>query len=68
MSKLERILSGERLVVSGEWLDTIDDTTIATCYNRNRVGTKDLFVAYRYDNPPEDLEFLGFGYAVGSAD
>ena len=69
------LLSGNREIVSDQFLDAIADMEIAkdiaTCFNRNGVGTLDVYVAWvGKANQPLDLEYTGLdramGFAVGS--
>lgn len=60
-SKLKRLIDGGAAIVSHGWLDSMACTDygseIRTCYNRDGVGVKDMFVAWIYPSgQPHDLE------------
>lgn len=73
---LAKLLDGQRVIVSDEWLDSMLGTDamndIRTAHNRNRCGIRDAYVAWIADDAaPTDLEFqydrkTGCQRAVGS--
>lgn len=68
--KMEKLLAGERLVVSAEWLDEVSghekSNEIRTCLNGKRVGFRDMYVAWILDSAaPPDLKPSG-QFMVGS--
>lgn len=74
---LRRIIDGDAVVVSEEWLDEAAAkcpetfSWIATCVNRKQLGVRDRYVAWiggsESESRPDDLEWpTGMGQAVGS--
>jgi hypothetical protein len=70
----KRLVAGERLVFNTAGLEALNVhcgnlsriLEVASCLNRNRIGTQDQYVVWLGDaNKPEDLEFRGL-YAIGS--
>lgn len=80
-AKLNNLICGGQEIVGPETMDefaAIDEadgtnyvSEIRTCRNRQRVGTRDVYVAWIHDTAtPKDLTFhnTGDGYALGSKD
>lgn len=57
-AKLQRLLNGERVIVSSDWLDAHTDYEIRTAYNQRRCGLLDAYVAWIGDAAtPPDIEY-----------